>query len=467
MVDPVIIMGGGLAGLVTANRAAELGAAVVVLEQGAAENYPCNARFANGVLHMAYHELSEPAADLLSVIDDETAGFARPDAARAMAESAGAAYGWIRANGAKVIRVPINGAPRCILAPPRRPEPGGLHEGAGGDYLLRALTDKLAQRGGKLTRGVRVASIDAVGGRCASVTIERDGRTERLAASAVVICDGGFQGTPALVGQYITRRPDRMVTRNSGTGRGDGLRLALALGAATAGMDRFYGHLLARRALTDPRLWPYPVLDGLALAGVVVGPDGLRVIDEGGGGVYMTNELARLDDPASTTVIFDHAIWTAPARGEALPPNPYLQRAGGELFEAPDLASLASKAGLPTDTLQRTVSEYNEAVKRGTTASLTPTRSSRKRAPSPIVQPPFYAAPMCGGITYTMGGIVIDGDCRVLRPDETPIAGLYAAGSATGGLEGGPAAGYLGGLGKAIVFGYRAGETIVRDIGGR
>ena len=48
-------------------------------------------------------------------------------------------------------------------------------------------------------------------------------------------------------------------------------------------------------------------------------------------------------------------------------------------------------------------------------------------------------------MTYTMGGIAIDGEARVLRSDGSVIDGLFAAGSATGGHEGGPSAGYTGG----------------------
>jgi fumarate reductase flavoprotein subunit len=46
----------------------------------------------------------------------------------------------------------------------------------------------------------------------------------------------------------------------------------------------------------------------------------------------------------------------------------------------------------------------------------------------------------------------------VLRADGTVIAGLYAAGATSGGLEGGPAAGYAGGLMKALTFGLLAAE---------
>ena len=43
-----------------------------------------------------------------------------------------------------------------------------------------------------------------------------------------------------------------------------------------------------------------------------------------------------------------------------------------------------------------------------------------------------------------------------------PIDGLYAAGGTTGGLEGGGALGYVGGLIKACVFGLRVAEDAAR-----
>jgi fumarate reductase flavoprotein subunit len=52
-----------------------------------------------------------------------------------------------------------------------------------------------------------------------------------------------------------------------------------------------------------------------------------------------------------------------------------------------------------------------------------------------------------------MGGFAVDEHGRVERPDGSAIAGLYAAGGTTGGLEGGGALGYVGGLIKACVFG--------------
>ena len=122
------------------------------------------------------------------------------------------------------------------------------------------------------------------------------------------------------------------------------------------------------------------------------------------------------------------------------------------------LAALAETAGLPAPTVTETIRVYNDAVRCNRLTSLSPVRSTRSGVPQPIEMPPFFAIPICAGITNTMGGIAIDGHGRVKRPDGLTISGLYAAGGATGGLEGGGALGYVGGLIKACVFGLRVAE---------
>jgi fumarate reductase flavoprotein subunit len=67
--------------------------------------------------------------------------------------------------------------------------------------------------------------------------------------------------------------------------------------------------------------------------------------------------------------------------------------------------------------------------------------------------------PICAAITNTMGGIVVDGNGAVLDRSDKPLPGLFAAGSTVGGLDGGPKAGYVGGLIKATIA-LRAAEAI-------
>jgi fumarate reductase flavoprotein subunit len=121
---------------------------------------------------------------------------------------------------------------------------------------------------------------------------------------------------------------------------------------------------------------------------------------------------------------------------------------------------LAAKAGLQAAALVETVRQYNDAVALRRIDDLGMPRSTGKSTPLPIASPPFYAAPLCAGITGTMGGVIIDGNAQATRADGKPFAGLYAVGTPVAHLEGGPRAGYVGGLCKGFVLGLLAAEHI-------
>ena len=212
-------------------------------------------------------------------------------------------------------------------------------------------------------------------------------------------------------------------------------------------------------------LWPYPQIDAVATAAIVVDRLGCRHLDEGSGGISIANDLARLEDPLCATVICDAPIWETAGKAAQIPLNPQLFAGGGTLHRADTVEALAETAVLPQRNLVETVADYNEAVRCNRLVNLSPARSTRSGAPRPIETPPFFAIPICAGITNTMGGITTDGHGRVKRPDGSTIDGLYAAGGATGGLEGGGALGYVGGLIKACVFGRRVAEHAARSRG--
>src|SRR6202044_1368325 len=155
--------------------------------------------------------------------------------------------------------------------------------------------------------------------------------------------------------------PQRLHQRNAQTGRGDGLLMAEQVGAALVGLDRFYGHILHRSALQNENLWPYPMVDMIAVAAIAVDSEGRRFADEGLGGIYLANEMPRLDDPLSATVIFDEAIWNGPATEWVLPPDPNLEKAGGEIVQAGSLAELSAAIGIQGERLAETVAAYNAA----------------------------------------------------------------------------------------------------------
>jgi len=135
-----------------------------------------------------------------------------------------------------------------------------------------------------------------------------------------------------------------------------------------------------------------------------------------------------------------------------------------EPLHASSIARLAQNLGLPGDKLQATVDAYNAAVQPGdfdpetrdgkTTQGIQPPKSNWAL---PLDTPPYFAFPVTGGITFTLGGIKVDERARVIDTEDRAIAGLYAAGELIGGLF---YDNYPGGasLLRSLVFGRLAGQ---------
>jgi fumarate reductase flavoprotein subunit len=467
----VVIIGGGLAGHAAAIRAAELGLKPLVLEAGAEAAYLCNSRITMGVFQVALHDMLCGAESLAKAIDDATRGYVDGKLRDRYASEAGPALKWLLGHGIRTINAGAATRSLATLAPPVPRQPGLHWAGRAGDVMLRQLAGKLEALGGQLRRGMRARELIMQEGRCAGVVAEAVDGTHRFEVRAVVIADGGFQANLALVKRFISPHPERLLQRNAKTGRGDGLLMAEAVGAALSDMDRFYGHVQARDAMDDPELWPYPTIDFPIAAGIAVDKHAKRFTDEGLAGVSVANAMARLEDPLGCFAIFDQPIWELSGKTYVMSANPFLETTEATFYRAKTLDELAAKAGLPAAALNETVAAYNNAVASNTTAQLSPPRSADTghiwgSKAQPIRTAPFFAVPLCAGITYTMGGVAIDPDARMQHKNGGAIAGLYAAGGTIGGLEGGPVTGYSGGLAKALTFGKIAGETVARDLKG-
>jgi fumarate reductase flavoprotein subunit len=464
----VAIVGGGLAGMIAAVRSVLGGRKVMVIEQSVDDRYLCNSRIASGVFHVAMTSPATSPGLLEQRMLDRCGTGARPDLIRAIAADAERVVRWLRqALDVKFIRAGADPLYEFVLAPPAVARSGQEWQGRGADVLLRKLEAALVANGGCLMRGHRVLHLLMESKRCIGLCgTTSHGDPFEIHCPSVVIADGGFQSDPELVRRFISAMPEKLVQRNARTAAGDGLRMAQEAGAAMCESSEFYGHVQSRDALNDDSLWPYPWIDELARASILVGADGHRFADEGLGGIYLANRIGRLADPASAVVIADHAAWEGPGADRPTGPNPRLIRAGGTVYQAGTLPDLAKMAAIDKAGLEQEVAAYNAAMKSGTPDKLTPPRTTTDYKAWPIERAPFYAIPVAAGITYTMGGIAVDEFSRVLRDSGEFIAGLYAAGSTTGGLEGGEHAAYVGGLCKAAVTGLRAAEHILELLPG-
>ena len=119
------------------------------------------------------------------------------------------------------------------------------------------------------------------------------------------------------------------------------------------------------------------------------------------------------------------------------------------------LEALAKGAGIKADALAKQVEAFNGVVK----AKSDPEWSRYiNNDQVPLVEGPWYVCELQPKVHHCMGGLVTDNECRVLdvRTYE-PIAGLYAAGEATGGVHGAVRLGSVAIL-DCLVFGRLAGQ---------
>jgi tricarballylate dehydrogenase len=254
-----------------------------------------------------------------------------------------------------------------------------------------------------------------------------------FAARSVVLACGGFEGNPEMLSQYMGPRSIylRPICRGGHFNKGEGVRMALAIGAAPCGD---YGSYHAepidpRSGMAEPSVFIFPY-------GILVNEQGRRFVDEAPGTVdawyeRITREIFNQTNGIAWCVL-DARHMTIPNYRLGLrtdqPPV-----AGGTLGE------LAAKTGVPSDALEATVAEYNRACRKGpfnpleldglATAGLAPRKSNWAH---PLDQAPYHAYPVISANVLTFGGLKVDRDARVLNTQGDPIPGLYAAGELAG-----------------------------------
>ena len=143
----------------------------------------------------------------------------------------------------------------------------------------------------------------------------------------------------------------------------------------------------------------------------------------------------------------------------------------GVIKKGETLVDLAAEIGVPAENLVETVSRFNGFAASGNDADFHRGESAYDQyysdprvTPNPslhsIDKGPFYAVKIVPGDLGTKGGLVTDEAARGLRPDGSPIPGLYAAGNCSSAVMGHTYAGPGATIGPALVFGYLAAEAI-------
>ncbi|MSP37813.1 MAG: FAD-dependent oxidoreductase [Deltaproteobacteria bacterium] len=452
----IVIVGAGLAGFTAAVRAAERGAQVLLVDKSNGELGDGNVLMASGSLRAGGKSPKTDAKELHDFVMSE--GVAYPDLVKSWSATCSRAIDWLPTVG---VAIEETAPGRIWLQQESEISYGPVYKKDVGPRAIASLKKQFLKLGGRYMNGMEGVRLIVENNRVVGLVGKQNGREIELRSRATILSTGGFSANKELVKRYIGSHADRCKLRGSKQDTGDGLRMALEVGAKAVNLKYFYGHLIARKALSDDRFWPYPRLDSFVDEGMLVNATGQRFVDEGRGDVAVANDLARSDDPTGATLIFDRESWAASKDNPSsaslkIPaPNPWIIDNGAEIFSHETVEGLAQALGIDRAKLKKTVEDYNRAVETNDAKALTVTRTGKPKA----LRAPLYGLRVVSGITFTMGGVAINGRAQVLNQEEKSIAGLFAAGDAIGGLMGGQRGGYTGGLMQAIVTGILAGES--------
>lgn len=430
-----LVIGGGMAGLSAAGWAAERGARVVVVER--AGDIGGSAFLSGGVVWTA----TSPGRMALY-------GGGDMDLAAHVLDTYPLALEWVRGRDVSVSpAMPVlHGRGYQIDIIEHLRGCARLVEQAGGIVALATETEKLLK--------------NEDGAVIGALTRHPDGDIE-IHAKATLIATGGYQASPEMRARYIHPHARDMLLRSNPHSDGAGIRLALGAGAVmNDGNPGFYGHLVS-----ESREWGLERhYTGLSQyhsdQSLLINEAGERFCDETTGD--HTNTYHTVCQPGSRAICFwddrVHQAFATQSVVETAPPLDKMKVAleyGGKGIVAASLeevANFATAHGFDGARTRQTIEDYNASTRNGW-ERLVPGRAD---VCLPYDRAPYYALIVHPAITFTFGGLVIDGHGRVMDNEGLPIPGLFAAGSDAGGAFG---TGYAGGLAMAMTFGIRAARA--------
>ena len=479
----VIVVGAGNAALCAAMSAQEQGAKVLVLERAPVEKRGGNTAFTGGGFRMVYNGLEDVRKFVPDLTAEEIAttdfgGYTReeyledlgrmteyridPELAEILVERSTETAEWLRKKGVRF--VPRYGA-QAHKHEGRFKFFGGLVvEVVGAGIGLSDAEFKAAESQGITIRyNTRATALLQGANGVEGVRVVSNRKEEEIRAGAVVLACGGFEANREWRTRYLGPGWDLAKVRGTRYNNGDGLRMALDIGAQTAG--NWSGAHADPLDMNAPEFGDRDIGDAFGkhsyVFSIMVNAKGLRFVDEGADfSIYTYAGYGRviLQQPAQMAwQIFDSKVL---ARLRSTYRIKQVTKVTANTLE-----ELAGKLdGVDHAQALRTIKEYNAAIKkdvpfnpnihdgRGTVGLAIP-KSNWAQA---IDTPPYEAYGVTCGITFTYGGLKITTDTEVVDTDDQPIPGLYAAGEAVGGIF---YFNYPGGAGlmSGAVFGRAAG----------
>lgn len=480
----VIVVGKGNAALCAALAARESGVRVLVLEAANEDESGGNSRFAGGQIRIAFGSVDD-LREITELTDEEIATSdygtntveefyddlyrvtnyrTDPDLAETLVTQSRDVMAWLRGKGVRfapsygVFSGMLNGK-RTFFG--RMP----LEVTGGGAGLVQFLDRAALKAGIEIVYNTRAVELLRDGVRIAGVNAQQGDRSIEFRARSVVLACGGFEANPEMRARYLGPGWDLVKVRGSRFNQGDGLKMALAAGAAPYG--NWSGCHATGWDRNAPEFGDVNVGDQFQkhsyIFGLLINADGKRFVDEGAEFHLLTyakyGKNVQQQPGQFAWQVFDAKVKNI-LRAE------YRIKFVTKVT-ANTLEELATKLeGVNPDGFLKTVREFNAAVRKDVkfdhvikdgkcTVGIEPPKSNWAQ---PLDTPPYEAYATTCGVTFSFGGLRIDrASGQVLDVHLNPIPGLYCAGEMVGGIF---YFNYPGGTGlvSGAVFGRIAGR---------
>jgi len=455
----VVVIGCGSAALEAAISARMAGAErVVALEKAPETEFGGNARYSHTGFRFVQSGAEEVRQFIPQIAEDHfrsmhippysreqflgdlhrvTQGRIDPSLAESLVDHSNAAVHWMREIGVQWENdktVKVEG--KLYF------EPGiYIHPIGGGLGLLEQLRAIALKRGVEIRYDSRVRAVHGNDRAVQGVTVSGPDGEYDLEARSIIVCSGGFQANPEMRARYLGNNADLIRVRGSKHNTGEVLMMFLGLGAKAAG--HWQGAHMTPIDGAAPA-FETPVMHGGRgnsmnrydyAYGITVNALGQRFIDEGEDKIsytYAKTGRAVLNQPGGVAYqLYDDQGINMFRHGRDYEAT---------VEEAQSIRELAVKIGLEPDVLAHTVDTFNKACRADVpfdarkldgkcTTGIAPRKSNWA---VPLTKPPFRAYPITAGVTFTFGGLQLNGDAQVLNTSNQPIRGLFASGDVVG-----------------------------------
>jgi fumarate reductase flavoprotein subunit len=458
----VLVVGMGMAGLVAANRLIELGADVLIIDkQPDGWWIGGDMIIAGQSIHICGLSPMMPENQLLEAINRHTDNKSIPELANVLVKNCHRAMNWLKEKGVEFEEP--SGQERIIK--PQKPvsgpwaliKPGAVYDSSkyGGYKAMKLLESQLKKRNVKTLFETKAQKL-LIGSKGEIVGILAKGKEGlfKIRAKATILCTGGFQRNKEMLLKYIGPHVDQVPVFTEPGATGEGILMALEVGAAVRSMNYMGFSAWPEIARVDEDI-QYLNINNIGVEGIIINKNGQRFCDESLGSNMYGSIMVKLTLDTTGLMIIDALIYEDKVKSLV----DSILEFKGTVYTADTIEELAKKAGVSSH-LITAVEEFNKAVEEGKTSKL---RTPKEANVNKIATPPFYGIPFTLGQVSTYGGLLVNTKGEVLDTDLKPIQGLYAAGAVMqGSLSGGSEnryASYVGHLATCLVFGILSAEN--------